>query len=392
MMPEKTLFIYNGASSVGDCPAIGGGAVRWIEIAKKWQSRGIEIHVLTGNVGVCLCRRLGLDAVFHVMPFRDKYSFGSFVERLLEAPLIPISLKKFEGVIYSATELSYDVLPAVRLKKMNPKNIWACVIHWVAPLIRTGTTAFNSSLFFVNQRIGLYLAKRYSDLIFAVSEPTADQLLRTGFSRSKVHPVACGVDYHEVRKIISSSSILRSHKDYDAVFMKRFDVTKGIFDVIEIWSKVVKKNPLAKLLLVGPASQHRILELRRLIETYELSKNVEISHPVYDFEKKFAVLGASKLLILPSYEENWALIIGEAMAAGVPVICYKLKEIEPIWKNHVQWIPKGNQEEFAKQVVGLLEDDDKRKMISVQAQKFVQQYSWKEIASNEWAKCLAVGA
>jgi len=346
--------------------------------------------VLTGNVGVYLCRHLGLDAVFHVMPFQDESSLSSFIKRVLKAPLIPNSLKKFEGVIYSTTELSFDVLPATRLKKMNPKNIWACVIHWVAPLIRTGTTPFNSSLFFVNQRVGLYLAKRYSDLIFAVSEHTADQLLRKGFSRFKVHPVACGVNYQEIHKIISSSHISQFHKKYDAIFMKRLDATKGVFDVIEIWSKVVKKRPHAKLLLIGPANQHRRSELRRLIKTYDLSKNVEIHHPVYDFEKKFAILKASKLLILPSYEENWAVIIGEAMATGVPVICYELQEIKPVWENHVVWIPKGNKNEFAKQVVKLLEDDNRRKVISVQAQNFVQKYSWKKIAANEWAKCLTV--
>ncbi|BAD85912.1 glycosyltransferase, family 4 [Thermococcus kodakarensis KOD1] len=378
-IPQRALFIANGIGAENGKPGISGGDIRWIEIAKKWQEMGIEIHVLTQDAGIELCKRVGLTAEFHRMKMPSEYSIRGYLLRALNSFRIPQELMRFEGIIYASTEHWYDVIPGALIKRKNPQNRFAIVAHWVAPLIRKGTSAINSILFYINQRVGYFVGKRYSDVFLAVSKPTGNDLKRIGIPESKIRVVEAGVDYERIRQI--SSKI--KEKQFDGVFMKRFDGTKGVFDVVEIWEHVVSEIPDAKLILIGHGTKTNVNKLERMIKDKKLEENVKILGPIYDFEEKFKTLAKSKVFLLPSYEENWAIVIGEAMAAGLPVVCYDLPEIRPIWKDNVIWIPRGNKKEFAKKVVELLENENVGKRVGENGARFVKRYDWRKIAGKE---------
>jgi len=62
----KALFIANGININEGKPGISGGDIRWIEIARRWQEMGLEIHVLTQNAGRELCKKLGKVHMFSI--------------------------------------------------------------------------------------------------------------------------------------------------------------------------------------------------------------------------------------------------------------------------------------------------------------------------------------
>jgi len=66
----EVLFIANGITSESDADGktqvIGGGEVRFIEIAKRWKKRGVDISIITTEAGLDLCKRLGLEANFYI--------------------------------------------------------------------------------------------------------------------------------------------------------------------------------------------------------------------------------------------------------------------------------------------------------------------------------------
>ena len=142
------LFIMNGIGAVGNLPGVSGGDVRWIEIAKYWQRKGYEIHVYTLETGVELCKKIGLEATFHIFRAPNEYSLKTYAIKFLKLKAIPITLNNFQGIVYSTTEHIYDVFPASRIKKATKGNIWVATVHWVAPLKRKGTNWLNSFLFF----------------------------------------------------------------------------------------------------------------------------------------------------------------------------------------------------------------------------------------------------
>lgn len=378
MQKLSVLFIMNGIGSVDGFSGISGGDVRWIEIAKWWQRQGYDIHVLTPQAGITLCKKLGLEAVFHESVIPNDYSLKSYLVRFFKSRSVPKSLRGFEGVVYSTTEHAYDVLPALRVKEKGKNVTWAAVIHWVAPLRRKGTSLLNGVLFFLNQRIGFRHIRNKADVVLAVSDSTREQAKRIGITRN-IHSVGAGVAFNEIRKIVTKLE----HRQYDAVFMKRLDGTKGVFDIIDIWKDVVKTREDAKLGIIGLGTKNNVNKLTRMIENYDISNNVDILGPIYDFEKKISVLGSSKLFVLPSYEENWAIVIGEAMAAGVPVLCYSIPEIRPIWGDNVDWIPKGDKAKFAKEIIELLGNRRARNKLSQMGLPFIERYDWQIIADEE---------
>lgn len=356
--------------------------MRWIEIVKRWQNMGHEIHVLTTKSGREICLKMGLNVKFHILSYKTRSVVWSYIERSLRASFwLPPSLKLLKpDIVYSVTEHYYDVFPAFIFKRKYKCN-WKSVVHWVAPLRRNGK-CLNNFLFYIQQRMGLSIIKRFADKILAVSPSTKSELIhKLKFSEDKVQAVECGVD---VKLIQSMKRDLQNlPKKFDAVFMKRFHPAKGIFDTVYIWKNVVAQKPDAKLLLIGGGSDEIKSELIALIQENNLSNNIIIKGIVYDVNEKFRLLSQSKVFILPTHEENWAIVIGEALAVGLPVVCYDIPEIKPLWDNHVFWIPKYDITFFSKEVLRLIDDENLRNNLTKENMKFVEKYSWDYIADNE---------
>ena len=107
----KILFINNGI--IEDEPGVSGGETRFIEIAKNWALSGHEIHILSSYGGKQLCERLGLTVQLHSIP-KTKFEgrLGHMIRLFQSIFQLPRSLFE-EGfdVVYSTSELSYDVIP-----------------------------------------------------------------------------------------------------------------------------------------------------------------------------------------------------------------------------------------------------------------------------------------
>jgi glycosyltransferase involved in cell wall biosynthesis len=374
------LFIANGISSANGTLGVSGGDVRWIEIAKDWQKQGHKIKVLTPEPGRHLCHELGLDAEFHISTAIADYSLINVFRKTFKAMSIPASLKNFEGTIYTTHEGMDNTIPAARIRAQNSNNIWAATIHWVAPIRRVGTNIANSTLMYINHRIGFRYIKKYADVIFSVSSRTTEKLPAVGLSQKKIFTVGCGVNYNDIVNISNSA---KTKEKYDAVFMKRFHGTKGAFDIVDIWKKVVETKCRSKLAMVGGGPKKTTDKIRRMIHRFGMEQNVTLFGPIYDFKEKFSLLAGSKLFVAPSYEENWAIVIGEAMATGLPVICYDLPDIKPVWLDNVVWVPRGDKNGFARRILELLDNKDKREYVSRKGQLFVKKYSWEKIAERE---------
>lgn len=375
----KILCVANCATSSS---SISGGDVRLAEIAKTWKEQGHDLHVLTSKAGVERFRKLGLDAKYHFINIVESNTIAMYGFHLLKSTFsLPHSLKNFQSdIIYSGCEQVRDVIPAIIMKRQGKATTkLGVVVHWVPPFPpwkRKSSKIVPSTLFYINERIGLELARKYTDVFLPVSESTKSQLLEIGIGTEKLYPVECGVHYSEIQKI-SSGAI----KKYDAVFMKRLQSVKGIFDMIEIWRRVTEAKKDAKLLIIGTGPDEA--EAKRRVRNGKMENNIEFAGEIFDVCKKLTKLAQSKIFVLPSYEENWGIVIGEAMATGLPVVCYDLKELKVVWQDNYIGVPVGNKEQFAKDIVELLADTQFRNEIAEKARSYVKRFDWTEIATKE---------
>ncbi len=383
MKKNKILVVANGI--IGKDPGLSGGDVRFLELTKYWLKFGQEVHLLSSETGRKMLKNFGIKIPVHVIPNISESSERlSYIFRTLQTIFyFPQSLKSFdEGIVYSVNDSVFDVIPAVKLKLRHPKTIkWAAVVHWVPPFPpwkRKKSTVLNSILFYINVRISIWLANKFADVILPVSIPTSQQLRGIHVQMGKVFPVKCGVNYDDIRAVSKTVKV----KEYDAVFMKRIQPVKGVFDLIDIWVQVVKKRKDSKLLIIGDEGNDA-QEVKKMIEEKGLEKNIEFAGYIFDFKKKISRLSEAKVFILPSYEENWAIAIGEAMAAGLPVLAYDLKELLPIWDSHAVWIPLGDTTFFAKKILEVTADNKKMKDMIDDNYPFIKDFTWESIAKNE---------
>lgn len=383
---KKILFIYNGLIRNNGQVGISGGDIRLFEIIKNTKNR--EIHLLTTTNGEELILK-------YQIPFYQKHVINYVVTSGFKSNLIvmlksifslPSGLKKYHGLVYSSCEHLYDVFPALILKIFN-RCQWFAVYHWVEDYPwkekRGGTPFLIRYLYWFNRFLAGLIIKYFADKILAVSDQTKDKLVNLkNINPDKIKAVYCGVELEKIRGIVNKYQTEKGTK-YDAIFMKRLNYGKGVFDLLQIWREVVSKKPHAKLGIIGDGPPEVVEKVNQFIIENKLSKNFELLGVVYDFETKFRFINSSKIFILPTHEENWAIVIGEAMAAKTPVVCYNLKEIKPIWQDNVLWVDLGNIKQFAQSIHSLLNDRDLCKKFITKGDKFIEQYDWSTIGEKE---------
>lgn len=103
------------------------------------------------------------------------------------------------------------------------------------------------------------------------------------------------------------------------LFLSRVHVKKGIELLIEAFSNLHKDFSDWSVVIVGNGEEDYIKSLKQKVKSMELEDCIKILPPVFG-EAKTKLYQESSLFCLPSYSENFGMVIAEAMSCGVPAI------------------------------------------------------------------------
>jgi glycosyltransferase involved in cell wall biosynthesis len=108
---------------------------------------------------------------------------------------------------------------------------------------------------------------------------------------------------------------LREKQNSHFIYISNYLNEKGIFDLLEVFLKILTKYPEITLQTFGgfPTA-----EIKERILSYN-NQNITVGG-VITGEEKFAVIERADCLILPSLNEGEPLVLLEAMSVGTPVI------------------------------------------------------------------------
>lgn len=90
---------------------------------------------------------------------------------------------------------------------------------------------------------------------------------------------------------------------------------KGVKELLGGWAHHIKKYPDDRLILVGAGDQE--CELKKIASTFSsviFAGEVDYS----EIHKYYAI---SDVFVIPTLEDNWSLVVPEAMACGLPIAC-----------------------------------------------------------------------
>lgn len=100
------------------------------------------------------------------------------------------------------------------------------------------------------------------------------------------------------------------------LYVGRLIELKGIMNLLKSWKDFTKD-----VLLVCAGDGDQIEEINSYIEIHNIH-NVRLLGAV-EYEKLPSLYKASDVFVIPTLEDNWSLVVPEAMACGLPIACSK---------------------------------------------------------------------
>lgn len=149
-----------------------------------------------------------------------------------------------------------------------------------------------------------------SDLLHATSEAEVEDIRRLGL-RAPIALIPNGTN-------IPEGLGEQNEGPRTLLFLSRIHPTKGLEPLLSAWQTVYPQHPNWRLLIAGKGTDEYVAEIKSLVRSLKLDR-VEFCGPVYGGAKSQAYFDA-EIFILPTYTENFGMVVAEALAHGCPAI------------------------------------------------------------------------
>ena len=147
-----------------------------------------------------------------------------------------------------------------------------------------------------------------ADAITVPSEFCVRSFVDMGIPRSRLHKIPYGVDLSQFRKVADPEP-----DRFEVLFVGQVSFRKGIPYLLEAFERL--RHPHKRLRLVGAIEN----EMKKFLRDRSFH-NVEFVGPVPQRDL-VPIMNSSHVIVLPSIEDGFGMVLSQAMACGCPVIC-----------------------------------------------------------------------
>lgn len=164
-----------------------------------------------------------------------------------------------------------------------------------------------------------------------------------------------------------------------ALFLSRIHPVKGILKLLDVWAEL--KPDSWALMLAGKDDQNHLKEVLAGISERGLSRSVRYVGPAYGDEKD-RLFKRADLFILPSFSENFGIVVAEALSYGIPVITTDGTPWTDLRDYDCGWYVEKERESLAAALKAALamSDDDLREKGRRGRLLIEEKYQWPAIA------------
>lgn len=163
------------------------------------------------------------------------------------------------------------------------------------------------------------------------------------------------------------------------LFLSRLHPKKRPDILIEAAAMLRDRGIRASFVLAGPGDEPYVASLRERARAMRVEDRVEFPGLVTG-EMKLSLYQAASVFALPTSQENFGLVLAEAMACGTPVVTTRGVDIWPeLESSGGAIVTEASASAFAGAIEALLSDRSKRHAMSVAARSSI--FSWLDEAS-----------
>lgn len=275
-----------------------------------------------------------------------------------------------------------DYITAYFCKKKNPKIKIYYWYHMLAPNIFYGYEGefakkiqlpkLNVIFYQLNQWLSRFFIDE-CDMIITVNK-YYERTLKKIFSNNRIYCLRHFGGSHSARS-------QKSKKEYDIIWVGRFHPQKGIFQFVDIVSRIAMRLKNVTVVVIGGGDAKIKKKFFSEIRKKHLNDNIVYTGLVVETEKYLNYLRSSKVFLMTSTYEGFGLVNLDAMRQSLPVVAYDLPVYEPIRKAIIT-VPLLRNDIFSHKVLELLEDN---KYYEEQSNKsYVQslKFSWDKMGNE----------
>ena len=168
-----------------------------------------------------------------------------------------------------------------------------------------------------------------ADYIMTLSSASQESFIKHGVPEHKVLRVPCGIDVGYFMEAVpllrpgglegqasSTSPEPKKSQVFRIIFVGLINIRKGIPYLLEAWKQANLPEDTSELVLVGSLQK----DMAQFLSKQKLKKNT-IFYGSTNRETLKELYYQSSVFVLPSVEDGFGMVMGEAMACGLPVIC-----------------------------------------------------------------------
>lgn len=170
----------------------------------------------------------------------------------------------------------------------------------------------------------------------------------------------------------------RTAGERTVLFLSRVHKKKGLANLVQAWAQV---RPTGwRLQIAGPDEGGHLAEVMRAAQAVGVAGSIDYLGEV-NGARKTEVYHNADLFVLPTFSENFGVVVAEALSHGLPVITTRGAPWADLETNGCGWWVDIGVEPLAtalRQAMAL--NDDERRDMGERGRAYVQRYNWADIA------------
>lgn len=323
---------------------LAGGDIHLLHSIKAFLDAGWDVRCLSGHVLARHLQDWGLRAevICTDSPSHADFSDASLVDKL---KLFVEFVRRFfsavrkrrqiglADVAFSPTDFWFDVLP-LALSRARMKIV---ILQMKAPSLKevilrsrpdVEVSRVASLHYCFSQRVSLAVLRRCANKRVVCVQPLLQSYLRQqGYTVEETPLIPNGVEVALARMAEPQP------KQFDLVWMGRVHRQKGIEDLMETLEFLSQEIAGFRAVLIGNLRERLGAEISRR----GLESCVEFAGFASGVEK-FRWLKRARVFVMPSWHEGLPIVVGEALACGLPVVAYELGMYRPFFGDLLYYV------------------------------------------------------